>query len=133
MYITGLLNRDKKFLYCNSKVTGESIILFQQENNFKVYKIFITWENSSVFLIIVFIIFRFFSRKQNKCLRLCYFSVFWFSIVSLKFQINDGFYFNFSLLLKCPKNDFFNLEVLTSCCHIQHITLHKNFCFFGIY
>ena len=130
MYITGLLNRDNKFLYCNSKVTGESIILFQQENNFKVYKIFITSENSSVFLIIVFIIFRFFSRKQNKCLRLCYFSVFWFSIVSLKFQINDGFYFNFSLLQKCPKNDFFNLETLTFCRHIQHTTLDKSFlCF----
>ena len=129
LYITGLLNRDNKFLYCNCKVTGESITLFQQENKFKVYKIFITSENNSVFLIIIFIIFRFFSRKLNKCLRLCYFSVFWFSIVSLKFQINDGFHFNFSLLQKCLKNDFFNLEVLTSCRHIQHITLHKNFVF----
>ena len=60
---------------------------------------------------------------------LCHFSVFWFSIVSLKFQINDGFLFNFSLLQKCSKNDFFNLETLTSCRHIQHITLHKNFAF----
>ena len=133
MYITGLLNRDNKFLYCNCKVTGESITLFQQENKFNVHKIFITSENNSVFLIIIFIIFRFFSRKLNKCLRLCYFSVFWFLIVSLKFQINDGFHFNFSFLQKYPKNDFFNLEVLTSCRHIEHITLDKNFVFFGSY
>ena len=93
-------------------------------------QIFITSENNSVFLIITFIIFRSFSRKQNKCLRLCYLSVFWFSIVSLKFQINDGFCFNFSLLQKCPKNDFFNLETLISCRHIQHITSHKIFGFF---
>ena len=125
MYITGLLNRDNKFLYCNCKVTGESITLFQQENKFKVYKIFITSENNSVFLIIIFIIFRFFSRKLNKCLRLCYFSVIWFLIVSLKFQINNGFHFNFSFLQKCPKNDFLNLEVLKSYCHIQHINYTK--------
>ena len=63
LYITDLLNRDKKFLYCNCKVTGESIISFEQENRFKVYKIFITLENNSVFVIIIFIIFRSFSRK----------------------------------------------------------------------
>ena len=68
LYITGLLNRDK-FLYRNCKVTGESIILFQQESKFKVYKIFITSENNSDFLIIIFTTFRFFSRKQNKYLR----------------------------------------------------------------
>ena len=132
LYIIDLLNRDNKFLHHNFKVTGENITLFQQENKFKVYKIFITSENNSVFLIIIFIIFRFFSRKQNKCLRLCYFSVFWFSIVSLKFQINDGFHFNFSLLQKCPKNDFFKLKALTSCCHIKHIILHKNFAFLAV-
>ena len=60
LYITGLLNRDNKFLYCNCKVTGESITLSQQENKFRVYKIFITLENNSVFLIIIFIIFSFF-------------------------------------------------------------------------
>ena len=103
--------------------------MFQQESKFEVYKTFITSENESVFPIIIFIAFRFFSRNQNKCLRLCYFAVFWFSIVSLKFQINDGFHFNFSLLQKCLKNDFFNLETLTSLHHIQHITLHKNFVF----
>ena len=124
MYITGLLNRDNKFLYCHCQVTGESITLFQQENKFKVYKIFITSENNSVSPIIIFIVFRFSSRLQNKCLR--------FSIVSLKFQINDGFHFNFSLLQKCLKNDFFNLETLTSCRRIHHITLHKNFVFLAV-
>ena len=59
-------------------------------------------------------------------------AVFWFSIVSLKFQINDGFHFNFSLLQKCSKNDFFNLETLTSYHHIQHITLHKKFVFLAV-
>ena len=80
----------------------------------------------------IFIIFRSFSRKQNKCLRLCYFSVSWLSIVSLKFQINDGFHYNFSVLQKFPKNDFFNLETLTSCRYIQHIALHKNFVFLAV-
>ena len=32
----------------------------------------------------------------------------------------------FSLLQKYPKNNFFNLETLTSCRHIQQIRLHKN-------
>ena len=39
--------------------------------------------------------------------------LFWcfcFAIGSLKRQINDGFRFNFSLLQKCPKNDFFGLK-----------------------
>ena len=132
MHIIGLWNTDNKSLYYNSKMTGESIILFQQENNFKVYKIFITSQNNSLLLIMIFIVFRFFSRKQNKCPRLCYFSIFWFSIVSLKFQINDGFHFNFSLLRKCPENDFFNLETLSSCRYVQHITLHTNL-FFSSY
>ena len=131
--MTGLLSRDNEFLHCNCKVTGESITLFQQENMFKVYKIFITSENNFVFLIIFFIIFRFSSRKQNKCLSLCYFTIFWFSVVSLKFQINDDFHFNFSILQKYLKNDFTDLETLTSCCHIQHITSLKNFVFFGSY
>ena len=64
LYISDLSNRDNKFLYCNCKLTGESIILFQQENEFKVHKIFITFENKSVFRIIVFV-FRHFSRNQG--------------------------------------------------------------------
>ena len=109
LYITCLLNRGNRFLYRNCKVIGESITLFQQENKFKVHKIFITLENNFIFLIIIFI-FRFFSRKQYKFLRLCYFAGFWFLVVSLKFLINNDFHFNFSLLQKFQKNGFFNLE-----------------------
>ena len=64
LYITGLLNRDNKVLYCNCKVTEESITLFQQENKFKVCKIFATSENNSVFLIKIFIIFRFLAESK---------------------------------------------------------------------
>ena len=64
LYIAGLSNRSNKFLNCGCKVAGETITLFQQENTFKVHKIFITSENDSVFLIMIFIVFRFFSRKQ---------------------------------------------------------------------
>ena len=107
-YITGLLNRYNKFLYCNCKVAGERITLSEQENKLQYYIFTILFksENNSVFHKIIFIIFMSFSRKQNKSLRLRYFSVFWFSVVSLKFQINVGFYFHFSLLKKSPKNDF---------------------------
>ena len=38
MYITGLLNRDNKFLHCNCNTTGESITLFRQENTSFLYK-----------------------------------------------------------------------------------------------
>ena len=50
-FIKGLLNRDNKFLYCNCKVTGDSVTLFQQENKFRVYKTLITSKNNSDFLI----------------------------------------------------------------------------------
>ena len=46
--------------------------------------------------------------------------------------MNHGFHFNFSLLQRCLKNDFFNLETLTPCRHIQHIKLHKNFVFLTV-
>ena len=36
LFIRDLFNRDNKFLYCNCKVTGDSITLFQQENKYKV-------------------------------------------------------------------------------------------------
>ena len=55
LYIKGLLNSDNKFLYCNCEVTGENITSFQQESKFKVYNIFITLKNNSVFLIIIFV------------------------------------------------------------------------------
>ena len=65
LYITCLLNRDNKFLYCNCMVTVESITLFQQGNKFKVHKIFITSINNSVFLIIIFIGFRFLAESKR--------------------------------------------------------------------
>ena len=47
-------------------------------------------------------------------------------IFPLKFQIKVRFPFNFTSLQKCSTNEFFNLETITSCYYIQHITLHKN-------
>ena len=44
----------------------------------------------------------------------------------LKFQIKDRFTFNFTSLQKCSTNEFFNLETITLCYYIQHITLHQN-------
>ena len=44
----------------------------------------------------------------------------------LKFQIKDRFTFNFTSLQKCSTNEFFNLETITLCHYIQHITLHQN-------
>ena len=44
-------------------------------------------------------------------------------IFPLKFQIQGKFPFNFNSLQKCSTND---LETITSCHYIQHITLHKN-------
>ena len=86
LYITGLLNKDNKFLYCNCKVTGENIKLFQQGNKFKVHKLFIRLENYFVVPIIIFNVFSFFSRKQKKCLRLfcCFlvFKIFFFFLIS---------------------------------------------------
>ena len=55
LYITGLLNRDNKFLCCDCKVTAESIKFFQQENKFKVYKIFIAQKNISFLLFLAFL------------------------------------------------------------------------------
>ena len=52
-------------------------------------------------------------------------SLIWFSIVSLKFQIKDGSHFNFLRLQKYPKNDYFNLETLASCCiNFLHININ---------
>ena len=124
LYITGLLNWDNKFLYCNCKMAGESITLFQQENKFKVYKIFITSKNNSVFLIIIFIIFRIFSRKQNMCLRLCYVC---FLVFDSFFKIPNQRWFSFQF-----KNDFFSLKTnILSSCSRHNIT--QNFCFFDSY
>ena len=101
-------------------MTVDSITLSQQENKFKVYKTFITFK-----VYITFFDFSFFSRKQTKYQRLCYLSLIWFSIVSLKFQIKDGSHFNFLLLQKYPKNDYFNLETL-ACCWINFMHININ-------
>ena len=47
-------------------------------------------------------------------------------IFLLKLQIKDELPSNFTSLQKCSTNEFFNLETITSCHYIQHITLHRN-------
>ena len=47
--------------YCDYKVAGESINSFQQGSKLNIHKIFIISENNSI----IFIVFRFFSRKQK--------------------------------------------------------------------
>ena len=77
-------------------------------------KISITLDNNAFFLVIVFNrIFRVFNRKQRKHLKLCYLAIFLIVILLLKFQIKDGFPFNFTSLQKCSTNEFFNLETIT--------------------
>ena len=51
-------------------------------------------------------------------------AIFLIVILLLKFQIKDGFPFNFTSLQKCSTNEFFNS--ITSCHYIQHIKLHQN-------
>ena len=41
-------------------------------------------------------------------------------------QIKDGLPSNFTSLQKYSTNEFFNLEIITSCHYIQHIILHRN-------
>ena len=53
-------------------------------------------------------------------------AIFLILILLLKFQIKDGFPFNFNSLQECSTNEFFNLETITTCHYIQHITLHQN-------
>ena len=79
-----------------------------------------------LFLVIILVIFRVFNRKRREYLKLCYLAIFLIVIFPLKFQIKDEFPFNFTSLQKCWTNEFFNLETITSCHYIQHITLHEN-------
>ena len=67
-----------------------------------------------------------FNRKRREYLELCDLAIFLIVIFPLRFQIKDGFLFNFTSLQKCSTNEFFNLETRTSCHYIEHITLHKN-------
>ena len=90
-------------------------------------KISMTLDNNAFFLVVVFNrIFRVFNRKRRKHLKLCYLAIFLIVILLLKFQIKDGFPFNFTSLQKFSTNEFFNLETITLCYYILHITLHQN-------
>ena len=89
-------------------------------------KISTTSDNNTFFLVIVLVTFRYFNRKRKEHLKLCYLAIFLIAIILLKFQIKDGIPFNFTSLQKCSTNEFFNLETITSCHYIQHITLHQN-------
>ena len=95
-------------------------------------KISITSDNNTFFLVIIFDIFRVFNRKRREYLKICYLAIFLIVIFPLKFQIKYGFSFNFTSLQQCSTNEFFNLETITSCHCIQHITLHKKFVCFAI-
>ena len=53
--------------------------------------------------------------------------------IFFEFQIKDWFPFNFTSLQKCLTKEFFNLENITTCHYIQHVTLHKNVSLFGHY
>ena len=125
--ITYLFDRDNRFLFCNYKVTGESINIFhQRKNKSNMSKISIASDNNAFFLVIFFVIFRVFNRKRRKYLKLCYLAMFLIVIFLLKVQIKDGLPSNFTSLQKCSTNEFFNLETITSCHHIHHIILHRN-------
>ena len=83
-------------------------------------------DDNAFFLVLIFVIFRAFNRKRREYLKLCYLAIFLTVIYPLKFQIKDGFPFNVISLQKCSTIEFFNLETMTSCLYIQHMTLHKN-------
>ena len=126
-YVVYLFDRDNRFLFCNYKVTGECTYIFhQRKNKSNMSKISITSDNNAFFLVIVLVIFRVSNRKRREHLKLCYLAIFLIIILLLRFQIKDGFPFNFTSLQKCSTNECFNLETITSCHYIQYITLHKN-------
>ena len=131
------------FLFCNYKVTGESINIFhQRKNKSNMSKISIALDNNVFFLVIFFVIFRVINRKRRKYLKLCYLAMFLIVIflqikikvklklkvikLKLKLQIKDGLPSNFTSLQKCSTNEFLNLETIASCYYIQHIILHGN-------
>ena len=107
-------------------MTGEFINIFHQmKNKSNMPKISITSDNT-FFLIIIFDIFWVFNKKRRKYLKLCCLAIFLTVIYPFKFQISDGLSFNFTSLRKCSTNEFFNLETMTSCHYIHHMTFHKN-------
>ena len=101
---------NNRFLFCSYKVTGECINIFhQRKNKSNMSKISITSGNNAFFLVIVLVIFRVFNRKRREHLKLCYLAIFLIVILLLKFQIKDGFPFNFTSLQECLTNEFFNI------------------------
>ena len=52
-------------------------------------------------------------------------AIFLIVILPVKLEIKYGFPFNFTSFQKCLTNEFFNLETMTSCHYIQHITCIK--------
>ena len=101
-------------------------IFHQRKKKFNMFKISIASDNNAFFLVIFFVIFRVFKRKWRKYLKLCYLAMFLIVIFLLKLQIKDGLPSNFTSLQKYSTNEFFNLEIITSCHYIQHIILHRN-------
>ena len=63
---------------------------------------------------------------MKKVPKVGYLAMFLIVIFLLKLQIKDGLPPNFTSLQKCLTNEFFNLEITTSCHYIQHIILHRN-------
>ena len=106
-------------------MTGKCINIFHQKKS-STSKLSITSDNNAFFLVIFFIIFRVFNRKQKEYLKICYFPIFIIVIFLLKFHIKDGFSFNFISLQKRLTNEFLNLETIKSYYVIQHVTLHEN-------
>ena len=106
-------------------MTGKCINIFHQKKS-STSKLSITSDNNAFFLVIFFIIFRVFNRKQKEYLKICYFPIFLIVIFLLKFHIKDGFSFNFISLQKRLTNEFLNLETIKSYYVIQHVTLHEN-------
>ena len=106
-------------------MTGKCINIFHQKKS-STSKLSITSDNNAFFLVIFFIIFRVFNRKQKEYLKICYFPIFLIVIFLLKFHIKDGFSFNFISLQKRLTNEFLNLETIKSYYVIQHVPLHEN-------
>ena len=82
-------------------------------------KISITLDNNAFFLRIIFATFWDFNRKRREYFKLCYLTILLIAIFPIKFQIKNGFPFNFTSLQKCLTIDFFNSETIASCHYIQ--------------
>ena len=89
---TGLLDNDNKFFTVFFKVTMDSITLFQQENKFKVYKIFITFKVYITFFDLVFLAESKISAKGYA--------------ISLSYLVFDSFF-------KIPNQGWFSFQFFT--------------------